>query len=56
MTLLTPEALEEVLVAVDTDLCKSVLLAAVLSTRSASTKTLDYKSPDCDVLNTRLSG
>lgn len=33
MTLLTREALERNLVAGDTDLCRSVLLAVVLSTR-----------------------
>ena len=55
MTLLTREVWEKILVAIDTDLCKCVLLVAVLSTGSASTKTLDYKSPDCDVLNSRLS-
>lgn len=50
MTLLTREALEKILVAVDTDLCRSVLLAAVLSTGSASTKTLDYESLDMTFL------
>ena len=46
--------MERILVAGDTDLCRSVV-GCRFEYGSASTKTFDYENPDRVVLNTRVS-
>ena len=55
INLLTREASDRIYVPVDAGLSSSVLLAAVFSTESASTKTLEYERWCFNVLDARPS-